>query len=465
MFSDEPLEIVRCDKNTGEMATPQFLFPELGSVDPKAPLSDRRRAAAAMFTDPRNGLFARTAVNRVWRALFGRGLVEPVDTMEGPAYNPELLDWLAQDFIDHHYDFQYLLKSILISEPYQRPSVRSEQLRDPKYEFRGPWPRRITGEQLSDAIAEITGNWRIRVDDKPVPGLYAREWRFKANSLTRALGRPVREAAVTERLEESTTLQALELANGDVLTTMLRDGAKRMLNGLEPAPASLWDSGLLRLRARASAEVDISGRKELRLLMVDVDSYDTSRIVSAWFHGELSGPGGAVSLASLVDRARVGVRQISPARKALPNRDPDQPPALAPLEPPEEAVTARLPYEIVIPLPPNKFSRFRAMVTVDNSSADNEIMPVYRAFVFDRQPNLERLVVANNAPPTPAVPAAKAPEDLVRQIYIFALSRPPSPEEMRISLSLLTRDGRISREGLQDLLWSVVMSPEFQFIL
>lgn len=465
LFSDEPLEIVRCDKNTGEMASPQFLFPQLGSVDAKASLSERRLAAARLFTDRRNGLFTRTIVNRVWRALFGRGLVEPVDIMEGPSWNPELLDWLAQDFIDHNYDFKYLLKSILTAEPYQRPSVPSGQLRDPGYQFRGPWPRRITAEEFSDAIAEITGNWRIRVDDKPVPGTYAREWRFKANALTRALGRPMREAAVTERLAESTTLQALELANGEIPTTMLRDGAKRMLDELEPAPASLWDSGLLRVRGRASADVDITGRKELHLLMVDVDSYDASRVVAGWFGGELTGPGGPVSLATLVDRSRVEVRPLRPARKALPSKVPDQPPPLEPVEPPAEAVTAKLPYEIVVKLPAGKFTRFRAFVTVDESSVDNEIMPVYRAFVFDRKPNTDRLVVASNAPPVPPVPTANTPEGLVRQIYRHALARDPAAGERRVALDLVTRDGKISREGVQDLLWAIFMSPEFQFIL
>jgi hypothetical protein len=250
-----------------------------------------------------------------------------------------------------------------------------------------------------------------------------------------------------------------------VLNTMLRDGAKRMLNELDPAPASLWDSGLLRLRARASADLDITGVKELRLLMVEVDSYDASRVVAGWFRSELAGPSETVSLASLVDRGRVEVRKMSPARKALPNPDPDQPVPLAPLEPPEEAVTARLPYEIVIPLPPNRFTRFRAMVTIANVAADNEIMPVYRAFVFDRKPNPERLVAADNAPPTLPVPVPAAPEDLVRQLYRHALSRSPSANEMRISLDLLTHEAKMERQGLQDLLWSLVISPEFQFIL
>ena len=60
-----------------------------------AALADRRAAAAAIFTDPRNGRMPRTLVNRIWQKLMGRGLVENVDEMDGEPWSPELLDWLA----------------------------------------------------------------------------------------------------------------------------------------------------------------------------------------------------------------------------------------------------------------------------------------------------------------------------------------------------------------------------------
>jgi hypothetical protein len=475
MFSNEPLEIVRCDKGTGQTAPPGFLYPELGSIESDASLSERRAAAARMFTDRRNGLFARTIVNRAWRLLLGRGLIEPVDDMEKDAWYPELLDYLAQDFIDHNYDFKHLLKTIIASEPYQRPPTPSGNLRDAGYVFKGPWPRRITAEQLSDGVAEITGNWRIRVDDKPKPGIYSREWRFKANALTRALGRPPREGAVTERLTDSTTLQALEMTNGEILNTMLRDGAKRMLNQLEPAPASLWDSGLLRLNARAKADVNISGRKQLRLLVVDIDSYDGSRVVAAWLRAELSGPGGKTTLANLVDQNKFEVRQLRPGRK--PPKKPPNPDAAnrdeskkakkekkPKPEKPELAVTSKLPYEIVVDLPPGKYTRFRALVAVEDKSVNTEIFPVYRAFVFDQEPNLERLVIASNEIPVPVKGSWRTPEELLREIYLNALSREPTPSELKIAMKLVMQNGTVSREGLQDLLWVIVLSPEFQFI-
>ena len=76
-----------------------FLFPE---IEPRArrpaSLADRRAAAAAIFTDPRNGRLPRTLVNRIWQRLLGRGIVANPDEMDGEPWSPELLDWLAERF-------------------------------------------------------------------------------------------------------------------------------------------------------------------------------------------------------------------------------------------------------------------------------------------------------------------------------------------------------------------------------
>lgn len=458
-FSEKPLELVRCDMNTGKMSEPQFLFPQLGTVDPKASLAERRRVVARMFTDKQNGLFARTLVNRLWKVLFGRGLVEPVDDMEAASWYPELLDWLAQDLIDHDYNLKHLLKTIMASEAYGRPFVASGNVRDPKYVFRGPWPRRMTAEQFLDSVSAVTAEWRIRVDDRAIPGVYARAWRFKADSLSRALGRPMRDAAVTERLNDATTLQALEMTNGEMLTGLLRDGSERMLNQLPPAPVSLWDSGLLRGRARAKAKLDIRARKQLRLLVVDVDSYDASRVIAGWFRAKLKGPGGTVRLAQVVDRSKFDVRPLRPP-SPLPkkNKSPRK-------YKPEEAVTAKLPYEIVIDLPPGRYRSFEGAVTVDESSVNNEITPAYRAFVFDQEPDRARLVTGQGERPLPRIPVNADAQTLIRRIYRQALFREPSPGEMEVALRMMAPAHKVEREGLQDFLWAVFVSPEFQFIL
>jgi hypothetical protein len=423
-FTNEPLEIVRCDVSTGQTAQPAFLYPELGSAPAMASLQDKRAAAARYFTARENGLFPRTIVNRVWRLLFGRGLVEPLDEMEGTAWHPPLLEWLAADFVNSGYDMKHLLRTIMTSQAWQRPSVKAGNARDPSYVFSGPWPRRLTSEQFADSIASLTGEWRVRVDNRPVPGMYAREWRFKANAMTRALGRPVRDGAVTERQTDSTTLQALELTNGRTINQWLRDGSGRMLGKLDPAPPSLFDSGLMRASSKVEVDLDIQGRRQLRLLVVDIDSYDPARVKVLWTNARLSGPNGDSPVPSGVTLGR----------------------------------------DFLIDLTGKSLTRFRATLAIDPDSNQSDISPAVRAFVFDQSPNPLKLVAAAGDPPVPPCPAPSNPNGLVTQIYQHALSRPPLPAEMAAALALVAKTGKPEREGLQDLLWAVFMSPEFQFI-
>src|SRR4029453_7369164 len=113
------------------------------------------------------------------------------------------------------------------------------------YEFRGPEIRRISAEQFADAIGSITGEWSVynppgargpartttgpRTDSEAVTsGVYAREFRAPSTLLTRALGRPIRDQVTSVRAQDATTLQALELVNGEILTNRLMRGARRM---------------------------------------------------------------------------------------------------------------------------------------------------------------------------------------------------------------------------------------------
>ena len=81
IYSEEPLELTRCDKPTGVMAKAAWLFPEIGQVDPPASKTERLGQLAALFTHPQNGRVARTIVNRLWARVIGRGIVHPLDAM------------------------------------------------------------------------------------------------------------------------------------------------------------------------------------------------------------------------------------------------------------------------------------------------------------------------------------------------------------------------------------------------
>jgi cytochrome c553 len=158
VFSDAPLELNRCDKPTGEMAEPGFIFPEIGAIDPSATRAERQRQLAELLTSPQNGRLARTVVNRLWAWFFGRGIVEPIDDMDQPPWNTDLLDWLASDLVDHGYDLKHTMELICTSRAYQRPSIGVAAPDDKSaWVFRGPLVKRLTAEQFVDAVSSLTG--------------------------------------------------------------------------------------------------------------------------------------------------------------------------------------------------------------------------------------------------------------------------------------------------------------------
>jgi hypothetical protein len=198
-------------------------------------------------------------VNRLWARFFGRGLVEPVDDMEQAAWNQDLLDWLAEDFATHHYDIRHTIARMLTSAAYQLPAVNLVEAKS--FVFRGPGVRRMSAEQYRDALAQVTGIWLT----KPSFGNetnQVRASRVPADPLVTVLGRPNREQVVTTRATAATTLQALELTNGDTLAKILHRGAEQLL-----APAS--SSGELVDRVYGSALGRPPGAKE-RALATDL---------------------------------------------------------------------------------------------------------------------------------------------------------------------------------------------------
>jgi len=159
IYSDAPLEMVQCDKPTGKVAPVHFLYPELGSIDSKAPKSERLKQLADVMTSDRNGRVTRTIVNRIWAKFMGRGLVEPVDDMEQRAWNQDLLDWLAADLAASGYNLKRTMALILTSRAYQLPAMPAGERTAKDFVFRGPQTRRMSAEQYLDALSSVTGVW------------------------------------------------------------------------------------------------------------------------------------------------------------------------------------------------------------------------------------------------------------------------------------------------------------------
>jgi hypothetical protein len=183
---------------------------------------DRRRKLAEWLTAPGNPFFARNIVNRFWGYTMGRGLVEPLDDIRAtnPPSNPELLDALAKDFIDHKYDLKHLLRTILNSRAYQLSSHKADgNAADAGNVYHARYTvKRLTAEQLADALDFATGT-REKYKGLPLgtravqlPDTQVRSY------LLDTFGRPPRLITCEcERTAQPNIAQALHLLNGDFL--------------------------------------------------------------------------------------------------------------------------------------------------------------------------------------------------------------------------------------------------------
>lgn len=106
----------------GTVVSAKFPTGDIVKLDDKSPT---RPTLADWVTSPKNPMFARATVNRLWWQLFGRGLVNPVDALdtENPPSHPELLDALAGELVASKFDLKHLLRAMLLSQAYQRSHV------------------------------------------------------------------------------------------------------------------------------------------------------------------------------------------------------------------------------------------------------------------------------------------------------------------------------------------------------
>ena len=118
--------------------------------DPRQPIMD-------WMQDPENPWFARAFVNRVWAGYFNRGIVDPPDqfTPANPPSHPQLLDWLANGFVENGYDMKWLHRQIASSWTYQRSWKPNETNGNDRRSFSRAIPRRIPAEVVYDAMKQV----------------------------------------------------------------------------------------------------------------------------------------------------------------------------------------------------------------------------------------------------------------------------------------------------------------------
>lgn len=242
-----------------ETRTPDWLPP----MDDHLP--QNRLGLARWVTEPSHPLTARVAVNRIWQSFFGTGLVStPLDFgSQGirPSH-PELLDWLARDFVDSGWDIKHLVKQIVTSATYRQSSVCPPDRRaaDPENRFLARGPQfRLPAEMIRDSALASSGLLVEKMGGPPVkPYQPSGLWKEKGGATyTRDKGEgsyrrsvytywkrsspppgmmildcPDREVGIAQRQVTSTPLQPLLLLNDPQFVEAARSLAHRV-SGIE----------------------------------------------------------------------------------------------------------------------------------------------------------------------------------------------------------------------------------------
>lgn len=241
----------------------------LGSLNLKmdAPEQLRRVRLAEWIASPDNPLTARVIVNRLWQFHFGTGIVDtPSDFgANGTApTHPELLDWLAQELIDHNWSLKHIHRLILSSNTYQQTSQpNSESLAidaDARYLWRFP-PRRLEAEIIRDSIITASGVIDLKMGGRGFSGfdvepenvmhfhpkeefgpedfrrmIYMTKIRQEQDSVFGAFDCPDASQVMPKRSRSTTPLQALNLYNSNFVLQQADLFSKRLQ---EEAPNNL----------------------------------------------------------------------------------------------------------------------------------------------------------------------------------------------------------------------------------
>ena len=469
VMAPDRLELFRCDKATGIHATPGWPFAELGRIDATKPPAERLGRLAELLVDPGNGWLSRNLVNRVWARLVGRGIVHPVDALRTRPWSEELLDWLAGDFVAHGHDVKRLLESIATSETYGSVTPPSEGPAPARGAvFAGPVPRRMTAEQFTDALWQLTGGApakpdadvvRVKPDPAaPRPHPPRAEWIWNNQA---AASPPGEKLAFRARIELSDrVVHAVAVATADNEATMWVGGTKVGRTAdwgkpfAEPITGALerGSNAILVVAANADAGGPAALKAEIRVLLADGtttslatdDAWEwTASLPDAdgkwpegrepadwqpasvvenqatWAASDAAFAAGVAGVTGPQPMVRAVLVKGTPLMAALgrPNRD--------------QVVTSR----------PTDLTTLEAILLANEQT------------LFDLFSRGASRVLAEHG---------RDPDVLVRHVFAAALSRGPAPDEVAAARAILgdsPTDAQVA-----DLLWAVVMLPEFQLV-
>ena len=464
IYSERPLEIARCDKPTGRMAKAGWIFPELGEVDATAPQPERLKQLAALMTHPDNGRFTRTIVNRLWHRLMGRGIVHPVDAMDTAPWDEDLLDYLAVRFVDDGYDLKKALALIVSSQAYQSESVVSEKSEDLAV-FRGPLAKRMTAEQFVDAVWTLTGT----APDKTAPGVprgkstpgvdMIAKWIWSGADASSSAPAGQAISLATEVNLRTTPLSARAVFIAD-------NEAEIFVNGKLAAKETTPD------QAPRTHAVDINDLRAGKNSIVVIAKNGGSSPNPAGFifeaHARLSDGGPPVVIASDASWKWSTALPDSNGRFSRPPRDWKEVSEVS-----NQRVWDKFSEDLAAGLIPGSDSMVRSSLVPADLLMRALGRPNREQIVSMRPDNittLEAIDLANGEQLASLlksgagkIAASGASTDaLVDSVFMRALGRHPTPGEKSGLVQAI--GARPSGQSVEDLLWLVLLLPEFQFV-
>ena len=163
-------------------------------------------------------MFAKSMANRVWSYFFGIGIIEPVDDIRAsnPPSNAALLDALTEEFVASKMDLRHLMRTICNSRTYQLSFRPNQWNQDDRVNFSHAHPRRLSAEQMYDAVQFVTGSDKRFVGlPQGLRAVELADGKVAGDNFLSLFGRPKRQSACEcERTSNLTLSHAMSLING-----------------------------------------------------------------------------------------------------------------------------------------------------------------------------------------------------------------------------------------------------------
>jgi hypothetical protein len=239
--------------------------------------ASRRVELAEWLTSKENPYFARSYVNRLWGYLLGAGIIEPLDDIRAgnPPSNPELLDYLTDEFVRSGFDVRHVMRLICKSRTYHLSVEVNKWNADDKVNYSHAIARRLPAEVLLDAVYRVTGSVS-KIPGVP-PGTRAAALpdsgvELPSGFLT-TFGRPARESAC--ECERSSGMQlgpVMALVSGPTLADALADPSSELsrLVSTQGDDPKLIDELFLRILNRPPTKAEVETcRKEVQAVEDD----------------------------------------------------------------------------------------------------------------------------------------------------------------------------------------------------